>query len=206
MRNVFFYLILMFPTLVLADNPVVVMQTNMGNITLELDAEKAPVTVKNFLSYVDIDGYAGSIFHRVISNFMIQAGGHYADLEEMESGDTILNEADNGLKNLTGTIAMARMNQIDSASRQFFINTKDNAFLDHSPASCTREDERKQEAASARGLNRPVSCKSFGYAVFGRVIDGMEVVRKIEAVETVRQGPHQNVPRSPVIIERIIRQ
>ena len=184
-------------------NPVVEVHTSEGLIVLELNQDKAPVTVENFLAYVEQDGYAGTIFHRVISDFMIQSGGHFEDLSELETGEPIRNEADNGLKNVTGTIAMARMDEIDSAMRQWFINVADNQRLDHTEQSCTREDEAKVAAALERGLYRPKTCKSFGYAVFGHVIEGMEVVKKIEQIPTEPKGMHQNVPVKTVVIEKI---
>tara|TARA_R110002072_G_scaffold13418_13_gene56333 strand:+ start:9463 stop:10104 length:642 start_codon:yes stop_codon:yes gene_type:complete len=187
-----------------AENPVVEMHTSSGLIVLELNQMLAPLTVANFLSYVEKDGYKGAIFHRVIPGFMIQSGGHFSDLTELEGGEPVVNEADNGLKNKLGTIAMARMDEIDSAQRQFFINAANNTSLDHGPLSCTREDERKVAAARERGLHRPQSCKTFGYAVFGRVVEGMSVVNAIEAVPTRPRGGHRNVPIQPVIIEKIV--
>ncbi|MGH7787109.1 MAG: peptidylprolyl isomerase [Candidatus Binatia bacterium] len=165
-----------------AGNPVVLMKTSMGDVKIELDKEKAPVTVENFLVYVNGKFYDGTIFHRVIPAFMIQGGGFDKDMKE--KGGTkapIKNEADNGLKNLNGTIAMARTSDPNSASAQFFINTKDNAFLDH----------------------RDKSTQGYGYAVFGKVVEGMDVVTKIEAVPTANKSPHQNVPVTPVVIESI---
>jgi len=199
-----FFLPLVFSVTASADNPVVEMHTSAGLIVLELNQQMAPVTVANFLSYVEKDGYAGTIFHRVIPGFMIQSGGHYEDLSELEGGESIVNEADNGLKNKTGTIAMARMGEIDSSQRQFFINLSNNSSLDHSQRSCTRADEAKVAAALARGLRRPQSCDSFGYAVFGRVTAGMDVVRSIERQRTQPKGMHQNVPVVPVVIEKVI--
>jgi peptidyl-prolyl cis-trans isomerase A (cyclophilin A) len=159
--------------------PSVVMKTSLGNITIELDAAKAPVTVKNFLAYVDAGAYAGTIFHRVIDGFMIQGGGFDADLQRRPSRAPIKNEAGNGLPNRRGTIAMARTSVVDSATNQFFINLKDNAFLDHQG-----EDARR-----------------FGYAVFGRVTAGMEVVDRIAKVPTrARNGQFQNLPVEPVTI------
>jgi cyclophilin family peptidyl-prolyl cis-trans isomerase len=186
-----------------AANPSVEMHTSAGVIVLELDQEKAPVTVANFLDYVEKDAYAGTIFHRVIPGFMIQSGGHYEDLSSLETGEPILNEADNGLQNRSGTIAMARMDEIDSAMRQWFINVANNKSLDHSTRSCTREDEAKRAAVLARGLNKPQTCQSFGYAVFGRVISGMNIVRKIERVPTQFRGSHANVPIQTIVIEKV---
>lgn len=159
------------------------METSLGTIDLELDPKAAPITVRNFLAYVDKGDYNGTIFHRVISGFMIQGGGYNASLASHKERKPIQNEADNGLKNLAGTIAMARTSEPHSATNQFFINTVDNAFLDH-------------QDKSTRG---------WGYAVFGRVINGMDVVRKIESVTTVARGPFQNLPRPTVTISRVVR-
>ncbi len=185
--------------------PKVVVKTTLGNFKLELDVEKAPVTVANFLVYVDSDGFADTIFHRVIEGFMIQGGGVRANMREVKAKGEIHNEADNGLLNVTGTISMARTEDIDSASREFFINVNDNVFLDHTDESCTREDEKRQKKAVEKGLFRPVSCKSFGYAVFGHVTEGMEIVRRIEYLRTVSRGGFEDVPEEPVLIIRIER-
>jgi len=162
-------------------NPMVLMSTSLGDIKIELDAEKAPVTVQNFLTYVNDKFYDGTVFHRVIPNFMIQGGGFDAAMQQKPTKATIKNEAGNGLKNTTGTLAMARTNVVDSATAQFFINVKDNAFLDH-----------KNETPAG-----------FGYAVFGKVVTGMDVVRKIEQVQTATKGGHENVPVEPVVIKSI---
>lgn len=163
----------------LAANPQVRVQTNMGDIVLELYAEQAPKSVANFLQYVDDGFYNDTLFHRVIDNFMIQGGGFTPQFERKETRAPILNEADNGLKNKRGTLAMARTFEPHSATAQFFINVKDNDFLDHT-------------AKTPRG---------WGYAVFGKVIKGMDVVDKIKALPTGASGPFpQDVPRSPVII------
>ena len=162
-------------------NPMVLIATSMGDIKVELDEQKAPVTVKNFLAYVNDKFYDGTIFHRVIPNFMIQGGGMDKDMKEKATKAPIKNEAGNGLKNSAGTLAMARTNVVDSATGQFFINVKDNTFLDH------RDDTQA----------------GFGYAVFGKVVDGMDVVHKIENVTTANKGMHQNVPAEPVIIKSI---
>ena len=159
-------------------NPKVLMKTSMGDITLELDAAKAPISVKNFLMYVKDGHYENTIFHRVIPGFMIQGGGFMKDMSEKAAKAPIKNEAGNGLKNLTGTLAMARTSVVDSASAQFFINVKDNAFLDH----------------------RDESPQGFGYAVFGKVIKGMDIVTKIEGVPTATNGMNENVPVEPVTI------
>ncbi|PLX39941.1 MAG: hypothetical protein C0608_10390 [Deltaproteobacteria bacterium] len=163
--------------------PKVLLETTLGNIVLELDAEKAPISVKNFLGYVDSGHYDGLVFHRVIGNFMVQGGGFTPDMVPKKGGAPIKNEAGNGLKNLRGTIAMARTNVVDSATSQFFINVVDNAFLDH-------KDE------SQRG---------FGYAVFGKVVEGMETVDKIRAVKTGMVNRFKDVPLEPVVIKKASR-
>ena len=160
---------------------MVTLHTSMGDITLELDAEKAPKTVANFLQYARDGFYDGTIFHRVINNFMIQGGGMTADMAQKTTRAPVENEANNGLKNKTGTIAMARTNDPHSATAQFFINVADNDFLDH-------------RAPTAQG---------WGYAVFGKVTAGMDVVEKIKAVATGSKGFHQDVPREAVTIERV---
>jgi peptidyl-prolyl cis-trans isomerase A (cyclophilin A) len=160
-------------------NPMVVLSTSMGDIKIELYADKAPVTTKNFLDYVKAGYYDGTTFHRVIPNFMIQGGGMTADMQEKKGGrPPIKNESDNGLKNETGTLAMARTSVPDSATSQFFINTKDNSFL-----------------------NRESAPDKVGYAVFGKVVEGMDVVKKIEQAKTTSKGPHQNVPVDAVVIK-----
>jgi len=159
-------------------NPVVVMSTSMGDIRIELDAVKAPITTKNFVDYVSAGHYDGLIFHRVIPGFMIQGGGMDAKMSEKDNKAPIKNEAANGLKNDVGTIAMARTNVVDSATSQFFINVKNNDFLNH----------------------RSTAAAEFGYAVFGKVIDGMDVVRSIEKVPTGNKGHHQDVPMQTVTI------
>ena len=165
-------------TSVAGQNPRVVLETSLGDITLELDATKAPLTVKNFLAYVDTGFYDGTIFHRVIPGFMIQGGGMTPGLKEKTGHDPIKNEAANGLTNLRGTIAMARTQVIDSATSQFFINVRDNLFLNH------RDNSRN----------------GFGYCVFGKVTAGMEVADKIVAVATRTAGYHENVPVEDVLI------
>ncbi len=164
-----------------AKNPVVTMSTSMGNIRIELDAEKAPVTTKNFVDYVNDGHYDGLIFHRVIPGFMIQGGGMDAGMKEKKNKAPIKNEAANGLKNVIGSIAMARTNVVDSATAQFFINVKDNDFLNH----------------------RSTSPVGFGYAVFGQVIEGMDVVQKIEKVRTGSRGGHDDVPVEAVVINSV---
>jgi peptidyl-prolyl cis-trans isomerase A (cyclophilin A) len=157
--------------------PVVTLTTSLGVIEVEVDTEKAPISAKNFLQYVDDGFFDGTIFHRVIPGFMIQGGGFSEDMGQKATRAAIKNEAENGLKNARGTLAMARTNVVDSATAQFFINLSDNDFLNHAGAS------------------------NFGYAVFGRVTSGMDVVDKIAGVPTGTKGPHQNVPTTPVIIE-----
>lgn len=163
--------------------PKILFQTTLGDITLELNQELAPITVDNFLSYVDSGYYEGTIFHRVIPNFMVQCGGMNSDMEETSGKKPIKNEATNGLKNVCGSIAMARTQIVDSATSQFFINLNDNEFLDH----------------------RDTRAEAFGYAVFGKVIDGMDVVKQIEAVATGNKGYHQDVPLEPVVITAVSR-
>ena len=158
-------------------------ETSKGTITLELDGEKAPATVANFAQYAKSGFYDGTIFHRVIKNFMIQGGGFTPDMAQKRTHAPVKNEAGNGLKNTRGTIAMARTPIIDSATAQFFINTVDNAFLDH----------------------RDNSMQGFGYAVFGHVTEGMEVVDAISAVKTGRFGPMSDVPAQPIVITSIRR-
>ena len=158
-----------------ADNPHVLISTNKGDIEVELNAEKAPVSTANFLAYVDSGFYKGTLFHRVIPGFMIQGGGYTRDMQEKRTKAPIKNEADNGLKNLRGTLAMARTSDVNSATSQFFINVENNAFLDH-------------------------GSRDFGYAVFGKVVRGMEVVDQIAGVQTIRQGMLRDIPREPVII------
>ena len=161
-----------------AQNPVVVIETSLGNITAELDRRAAPVSVANFLAYAESGFYDGTVFHRVIRGFMIQGGGMTADLQRKETRAPIRNEATNGLSNDRGTLAMARTNVVDSATAQFFINTVDNPGLN----------------------NRGTDPGSYGYAVFGRVIDGLDVVDRIEGVSTGRRGPFNDVPNTAVEI------
>lgn len=165
-----------------AKNPHVVLETTMGNIELELNKEKAPVTVENFLSYVKKGHYNGLIFHRVINNFMIQGGGMDKDMKEKSTDKPIKNEADNGLLNEAGTIAMARTDDPQSATAQFFINVKDNAFLNYS-------------APTKQG---------YGYAVFGKVVNGMDVVNKIKAVKTTSKNRADDVPVEPIEIKKAV--
>jgi peptidyl-prolyl cis-trans isomerase B (cyclophilin B) len=158
----------------------VLLKTNKGDITLSLDAAKAPKTVANFVQYVKSGHYDGTIFHRVIDNFMIQGGGMTTGLKEKKSGAQIENEANNGLKNERGTLAMARTSDPHSATAQFFINVNDNDFLNHT-------------SPSAQG---------WGYAVFGKVIDGLDVVDAIRKVKTGNAGFHQDVPAEDVLLEK----
>ncbi|GHV20770.1 peptidyl-prolyl cis-trans isomerase [Planctomycetales bacterium] len=152
--------------------------TNVGEIVIELFPKEAPISTANFLAYTRDGFYAGTIFHRVIPNFMIQGGGMDGQLHEKDGKKApIKNEADNGLKNLRGTLAMARTGEVNSATSQFFINLKDNAFLDH-------------------------GARDFGYAVFGKVVKGMEIVDKIALVRTGNAGFHQDVPQTPIVIEK----
>ena len=159
----------------------VTMETSVGTITLELNEEKAPETVKNFVQYAKEGHYDGTIFHRVIDGFMIQGGGFTKDMNQKKTREPIRNEAMNGLKNKRGTIAMARTMVVDSATSQFFINLVDNDFLDF-------------QSPSPQG---------FGYAVFGKVTDGMDVVDKIAKVKTGSVGPYQNVPGEAIVIKRV---
>ena len=162
-------------------NPSVIIHTSMGNITVELDAAKAPVTVENFLQYAKDGFYDGTIFHRVISDFMVQGGGFDESFSQKSTRATIQNEADNGLGNARGTIAMARTNAPHSATAQFFINLVDNTFLNHT-------------SKSPRG---------WGYAVFGKVTEGMEVVDNMAKVRTTRKGPHGDVPVNNIVITSV---
>jgi len=165
------------------DTTMVTLKTSHGDIEIELDAKSAPNSVENFLQYVKDGHYNGVIFHRVIPNFMIQGGGFTPDMEQKPTRASIVNEADNGLKNDKYTLAMARTNEPHSASSQFFINTKDNDFLNFTSAS---------PSGSPSG---------WGYAVFGKVVSGTEIVDQIEAVRTGQVGPYGDVPLEPVIIE-----
>ena len=159
-------------------NPKVVLDTSKGEIVIELFADKAPETVQNFLAYVDAKFYDGTIFHRVIPNFMIQGGGFSADMNQKSTNDPIENEADNGLKNQRGTIAMARTGDPHSATGQFFINSVDNDFLNY----------------------KSKTPQGWGYAVFGKVVEGIEVVDAISAVKTKTEGMYQDVPAEAVVI------
>lgn len=166
----------------LADNPQVLIKTTHGDIKLELNAEAAPISVENFLRYADAGHYDGLVFHRVIPGFMIQGGGMEPGMAQKPTDAPIENEANNGLKNSTYTLAMARTGDPHSATAQFFINVADNGFLNHT-------------APSMQG---------WGYAVFGKVIAGSEVVDKIKAVKTGKKGFHDDVPKEDVIIEKAV--
>ena len=155
---------------------MVLLSTSMGDITVELYEKEAPETVKSFLSYVNDGFFNGTIFHRVIPGFMIQGGGFSPDMQQKSTQSPIKNEATNGLKNDTGTLAMARTNVVDSATSQFFINVKDNDFLNHQGQA------------------------NFGYCVFGKVVEGLDIVQQIEGVATGRTGMQDDVPLEPVVI------
>jgi peptidyl-prolyl cis-trans isomerase A (cyclophilin A) len=161
-------------------NPVVLIQTSKGTLKVELETERSPLTVQNFLAYADEGFYDGTIFHRVIDGFMIQGGGFAPDMTQKPAKAPIKNEASNGLLNKRGTLAMARTSVVDSATAQFFINLADNDFLNH-------------------------GSRDFGYAVFGRVVEGMDVVDAIAKVQTGRKGGHEAVPSEPVVIQSIKR-
>ena len=172
-----------------AENPIVAIETSLGTFKVELFQDKAPISVKNFLGYVDDKFYDGTVFHRVMGkennngqDFMIQGGGFEPGMKQKKTKDPIKNEADNKLSNLRGTLAMARTNVVDSATAQFFVNVGDNLFLDHKGPA-----------------------ERFGYAVFGRVTEGMDVVDKIKAVETGTKEGFQNVPVKDVVIKSIRR-
>ena len=159
---------------------MITLHTSHGDIVLELDFDKAPKTAENFRQYVSEGFYDGTIFHRVIDNFMIQGGGFTVEMTQKTTGDSIENEADNGLKNDIGTVAMARTMDPNSATAQFFINVNDNEFLNH----------------------RSKDSQGWGYCVFAKVTQGMDVVNKIKGIKTASHGSHQDVPVDPVVIER----
>ena len=154
---------------------MIILSTGFGEVTIELYDAEAPITVQNFLQYVDDGFFDGTIFHRVIPDFVLQGGGFTADMKQKKTRPPIKNEAENGLKNKRGTLSMARTQEIDSATSQFFINLKDNDFLDH-------------------------GTRDFGYAVFAKVTDGMEIIDRIAQVATGNHGMHQDVPLEPVVI------
>ncbi len=162
-----------------SNNPHVYIKTNVGGFTIELYPDKAPVTVANFLNYVDKGFYSGTIFHRIIKGFMIQGGGFTKDMSQKETAAPIKNEAENGLKNKKYTLAMARTNVVNSATCQFFINTSNNTALDH----------------------RDKTQSGYGYCVFGKVIEGADIIDKIELVQTTTKGSYADVPSKPVIIK-----
>ncbi len=164
-------------------NPIVVVKTSMGSFNIELYPDRAPVTVKNFLMYVDEGFYAGTLFHRVIDGFMIQGGGLDREMNRKKTGDPIVNEAGNKLKNTAGTVAMARTGEPNSATAQFFVNVNDNTPLDY----------------------RDSSREGIGYCVFGKVVQGMDVVNRIKAVPTGVKNGMRDVPVTPVVIESIMR-
>ncbi|TVQ39015.1 MAG: peptidyl-prolyl cis-trans isomerase [Wenzhouxiangella sp.] len=194
MRKLIPFLIMLLPLMASAEEtaapaetetteyPTVILHTNHGAITLELFEDKAPESVKNFLQYARDGHYDGTLFHRVIPNFMIQGGGFDADFNQKPTREPITNEADNGLPNVRGSVAMARTNDPHSATSQFFINVTDNGFLNH---------------------RSKASGQAWGYAVFGQVTDGMDVVDAIREVATGRHGMHADVPQEPVLIERV---
>jgi peptidyl-prolyl cis-trans isomerase A (cyclophilin A) len=159
---------------------MVTLETSMGSVALEMHEREAPLTVANFLQYVDDGFFDGTVFHRVIPGFMVQGGGRTPDMQQKPTRAPVKNEADNGLRNVRGSLSMARTQAVDSATSQFFINLADNAFLDHGG-------------------------RDFGYAVFARVVEGMDVVDRIASVETGRHGPLDDVPTTPVVIERAFR-
>lgn len=184
MKALLVVLLFSFTLSSMAANPIVKMETSLGAVEIELDEVKAPVSVKNFLSYVDKKFYDETIFHRVINNFMIQGGGFTKDMKEKKTGAPIINEASNRLSNKTGTIAMARTNDPNSATSQFYINVADNPSLDYAgPGPST-----------------------IGYAVFGKVISGMHIVERIKAVKTGTISGYSDVPMDPVIIKSIRRK
>ncbi len=182
MRQLYAFLILvMLSTTAIAANPQVVVETNQGNFIVELYPDKAPKTVANFLDYVNSGFYKDTIFHRVISSFMIQGGGFTATMAEKETRAPIINEASNGLSNTVGTVAMARTSDPNSATAQFFINLKDNQFLNY----------------------RGPEPELIGYCVFGRVLKGMDIVREIAATPTGFVGGYGDVPKTPIVIQSI---
>ena len=189
MKNIIKYLVLTTIIFInngvnaeMAKNTIITVKTSLGDIKLELFDDKAPMTSENFKKYIESGYFANSIFHRVIKDFMVQGGGFTMEMEEKETMSPIKNEANNMVSNERGTIAMARTNDPHSASAQFFINLKDNVFLDF-----------KSETT-----------QGWGYCVFGKVIEGMEVIDKIATVDTGSYGPHQDVPKDPIIIKEII--
>ena len=172
-------------------NTRIKIDTSLGEIILQLEDARAPATVENFLEYIDSDGYQGTLFHRVIPGFMVQGGGYYQGYRSLAPvRGPVVNEADNGLRNVKGAIAMARTADIDSATRQFFINVADHNHLDHSADSCTRQQVKRGET----------DCKDFGYAVFGRVESGMDIVEQIVMTETRTFRQLRHVPVEDIVI------
>lgn len=165
----------------MSDKPLIQIETSHGEIFLELDRDKAPISVENFIAYANAGHYDGTIFHRVIKGFMIQGGGLTPDMQEKPTGEPIVNEATNKLKNKTGSVAMGRTGEINSATAQFYINTEDNKDLDH-------------------GGLKP---EMYGYAVFGQVVDGMDVVYTIEQQATTNTAGHDDVPQDPIVIQTV---
>jgi peptidyl-prolyl cis-trans isomerase B (cyclophilin B) len=165
----------------MSDKPLIQIETSLGEIFLELDRDKAPVSVENFIAYANAGHYDGTIFHRVIKGFMIQGGGLTPDMQEKPTREPIVNEASNKLKNRTGSVAMGRTGEINSATAQFYINTADNKDLDH-------------------GGLKP---EMYGYAVFGQVVDGMDVVYTIEQQATTSVADYEDVPQEPIVIQRV---
>jgi peptidyl-prolyl cis-trans isomerase B (cyclophilin B) len=180
LKTLLFAFALSVSSIATAANPQVELRTSMGPIVIELEADKAPQTVENFLQYVKGGHYDGTIFHRVIPGFMVQGGGMTPDMREKQTRGPIKNEASNGVRNTAGTVAMARTGDPHSATAQFFINVADNGFLDF------------------RGPTQ----QGYGYAVFGKVVKGMDVVNRITQVPTGTKPPHSDVPLKPVVIER----
>jgi peptidyl-prolyl cis-trans isomerase A (cyclophilin A) len=168
--------VLFASTLMAAPAPHVVLDTSFGQVEIELNQDKAPISTANFLKYVDSSFYSNTIFHRVIPGFMVQGGGFTAQMQQKPTNDPIKNEADNGLHNVRGTLAMARTSDVNSATSQFFINVADNAMLDH-------------------------GVRDYGYAVFGKVVKGMDVVDQIVNVQSGNKGGMQNVPIDPILIK-----
>lgn len=183
MKKIIFALMVLMQVQTLANTKVVI-DTNLGEIEVELFDQKAPKTVENFLKYVDKKFYDGTIFHRVIDNFMIQGGGMTPDLKKKDTDAPIINEADNGLLNETGTLAMARTMDPNSATSQFFINVRNNPHLNFSSKTP----------------------QGYGYAVFGKVTKGMSVVNRIKKVKTGNNGPFQNVPLENIIINKVVKK
>jgi cyclophilin family peptidyl-prolyl cis-trans isomerase len=181
--------------------PEVAIKTSSGTILVVLDPAAAPVTVANFLGYVRAGKYNGTIFHRVIDGFMIQGGGFDPDLHERPTGAPIKNEAKNGLKNKTGTIAMARTSDINSATAEFFINVADNGFLDHLEVPAGGIDVTRHE--KTRHVDPSDADSVYGYAVFGHVVRGMDVVERIAKVQTKTVGEYNDVPINPVVIQSV---